>query len=137
MRDDMYDEVLEYLAGRMTPRQKQQFELRLKTEPELGQLLEDMKDISAHVDDGMWRSLRKPVHELAHEFLHHTGEKLSKTQKETEAEAVAYVVCQSIGLDTNTAFSDYIQLYRGEKETLISSIQRIKDVSGRILDGLT
>ena len=77
------------------------------------------------------------VHELAHEFLHHTGEKLSKTQKETEAEAVAYVVCQYISLDTNTAFSDYIQLYNGEKETLISSIQRIKDVSGRILAGLT
>ena len=77
------------------------------------------------------------VHELAHEFLHHSGEKLSKTQKETEAEAVAYVVCQYIGLDTNTAFSDYIQLYRGEKETLINSIQRIKDISGRILAGLT
>ncbi|MFH1372194.1 MAG: ArdC family protein [bacterium] len=42
------------------------------------------------------------VHELAHEFLHHSGEKLSKTQKETEDEAVAYVVCQSIGLDTGT-----------------------------------
>ena len=77
------------------------------------------------------------IHELAHEFLHHTGEKLSKTQKETEAEAVAYVVCQSIGLDTNTAFSDYIQLYKGERETLISSIQRIKDVSGKIITGLT
>jgi len=77
------------------------------------------------------------VHELAHEFLHHSGEKLSKTQKETEAEAVAYVVCQSIGLDTNTAFTDYIQLYRGDTETLINSIQRIKDVSGRILAGLS
>jgi len=77
------------------------------------------------------------VHELAHEFLHHTGGKLSKTQKETEAEAVAYVVCQSIGLDTNTAFSDYIQLYKGQKETLINSIQRIKDVSGKILQALS
>jgi hypothetical protein len=77
------------------------------------------------------------IHELAHEFLHHSGEKLSKTQKETEAEAVAYVVCQSIGLDTNTAFSDYIQLYKGEKETLISSIQRIKDVSGKIIQALS
>ncbi|MEW6410923.1 MAG: ArdC family protein [Candidatus Zixiibacteriota bacterium] len=76
------------------------------------------------------------VHELAHEFLHHTGEPLSKTQKETEAEAVAYVVCQSIGLDTNSAFSDYIQLYKGNKDTLIASIQRIKDISGKILDAL-
>jgi len=77
------------------------------------------------------------VHELAHEFIHHSGEKLSKPQKETEAEAVAYVVCQSIGLDTNTAFSDYIQLHKGDKETLIASIQRIKDISGKILAGLT
>ena len=76
------------------------------------------------------------VHELAHEFLHHSGEKPSKTQKETEAEAVAYVVCQSIGLDTNTAFSDYIQLYKGSKETLISSIQRIKEVSSKIIAGI-
>ena len=77
------------------------------------------------------------VHELAHEFLHHTGEELSKTQKETEAEAVAYVVCQSIGLDTNTAFSDYIQLYKGDKKMLINSIQRIKDVSRIILSELS
>lgn len=76
------------------------------------------------------------VHELAHELLHHSGEKLSKTQKETEAEAVAYVVCQSVGLDTNTAFTDYIQLYKGDKDTLVTSIQRIKDVSGRILCAL-
>lgn len=76
------------------------------------------------------------VHELAHELLHHTDEKLSKTQKETEAEAIAYVVCQSIGLDTNTSFSDYIQLYKGNKDTLINSIQRIKDISGKIIVGL-
>ena len=74
---------------------------------------------------------------MAHEFLHHTGEKLSKTQKETEAEAVAYVVCQSIGLDTSTAFSDYIQLYKGKKETLLNSIQRIKDTLNKIISGLT
>lgn len=76
------------------------------------------------------------VHELAHEFLHHSAEKLSKTQKETEAEAVAFVICQSIGLNTNTAFSDYIQLYKGNKEMLISSFQRIKNVSSRILEGV-
>jgi len=50
---------------------------------------------------------------------------------------VAFVVCQSIGLDTNTAFSDYIQLYKGDTETLINSIQPIKNVSGKILSGLT
>jgi antirestriction protein ArdC len=76
------------------------------------------------------------AHELAHEFLHHSGVKLSKTQKETEAEAVAFVVSSAIGLDPNTAFSDYIQTFHGDKETLMGSIQRVKDTSGRIIKGL-
>ncbi|MCK5125554.1 MAG: DUF1738 domain-containing protein [candidate division Zixibacteria bacterium] len=77
------------------------------------------------------------VHEFAHEFLHQNKNgKLSKKQKETEAEAVAFVVSSAIGLDANTAFSDYIQMYQGDKETLMNSIQRIKEVSSRILEGL-
>lgn len=41
--------------------------------------------------------------------------------RETEAEAVAYIVAKGVGLDTSTAASDYIQLYRGTTETLTSS----------------
>jgi len=62
--------------------------------------------------------------------------KLSKTQRETEAEAVAFVVSSAIGLDTNSASSDYIQYFKGNKQTLMNSIQRIKDVSGLVLEGL-
>lgn len=77
------------------------------------------------------------VHELAHELLHYKkGMKLSKKQKETEAEAVAYIVCQSIGLDANSAFQDYIQLYNGDKETLMKSFERIQNTSSKILEGL-
>ena len=41
------------------------------------------------------------------------GDNMAKEKKirETEAEAVAFVVCSGIGLDTNSASSDYIQLY--------------------------
>ena len=55
------------------------------------------------------------VHEIAHELLHR-GERraaVSKTARETEAEAVAFVVSRAIGLDTNTAAADYIKLYSG------------------------
>jgi hypothetical protein len=44
------------------------------------------------------------VHEIAHEMLHR-GERRTLTTKqvrETEAEAVAFVVCQSVGLQTGT-----------------------------------
>jgi hypothetical protein len=42
--------------------------------------------------------------------------------RETEAEAVAYAVSEAIGLDANTAAIDYIQLYKGDKDTLMESL---------------
>lgn len=76
------------------------------------------------------------VHELAHEMLHQ-GEEEGKTVRETEAEAVAFAVCQAVGLDTNTAASDYIQMYDGKKETLLASLGRIKDTAGEIVGAVT
>ena len=52
------------------------------------------------------------VHEIAHEMLHR-GERrtlTTKQERETEAEAVAFVVCLSVGIPTGTASADYIQL---------------------------
>jgi len=73
------------------------------------------------------------VHELAHEALHQDKNKNGKTVRETEAEAVTFAVCEAIGLDTNTASSDYIQLYNGKKETLLASLGRIKETAGQII----
>lgn len=39
------------------------------------------------------------------------------TKRVRETEAVAFVVCEAIGLKANSS-ADYIQLYSGEKETL-------------------
>jgi len=74
------------------------------------------------------------VHELAHELLHRGEDRPpSKTVRETEAEAVAFVVCSAIGLDTGAAASDYIQLYEGKTETLAASLDRIQHVAADIL----
>jgi hypothetical protein len=75
------------------------------------------------------------AHELAHELLHR-GERrrqVSKKVRETEAEAVAFVVCQSIGLETGTAASDYIQLYNGDRDTLAESLTHIRDTASEII----
>jgi len=76
------------------------------------------------------------AHELGHELLHQGEEKLSRTVRETEAEAVAFVVCRAVGLDTNTAFSDYIQLYSGDKDLLAASLGRIQRTAATIIEGL-
>lgn len=79
------------------------------------------------------------AHEFAHELLHQGQEKdeKSRTTLETEAEAVAFVVCQAVGLDTNTASSDYIRLYDGNKETLSESLEAIQAAARKILAGMT
>jgi len=79
------------------------------------------------------------VHETAHEILHQDPASRSKerTVREAEAEAVAFVVCQGIGLDVNTASSDYIQLYDGDKKTLMQSLERIQRTAAEILEAVT
>jgi antirestriction protein ArdC len=78
------------------------------------------------------------VHELAHEKLHHTDRRAdtTKTIRETEAEAVAFVVCQAIGLDAKTAAADYIKLYNGDRATLSASLQFIQSTATEILTAL-
>jgi hypothetical protein len=75
------------------------------------------------------------VHELAHELLHR-GDRRSETTKvvrETEAEAVAYVVCRSVGLECSTRASDYIQLWNGDDKVLMQSLELIRDVATNII----
>ena len=75
------------------------------------------------------------THELGHELLHRTDRRneTSKKVRETEAEAVAYVVCRAAGLDCSTRCSDYIQLYRGDQDTLQESLDHIQRVASSII----
>jgi antirestriction protein ArdC len=78
------------------------------------------------------------AHELGHEMLHRDeDEQLSRTVRETEAEAVAFVVCQAVGLDARGSSADYIHLYRGSKEMLLESLQRIREVAVEIIEAVT
>jgi hypothetical protein len=79
------------------------------------------------------------AHELAHELLHQqTGRttEVSRTVRETEAEAVAYVVCQAIGLETTIRSADYIRLYRGDTDTLGQSLDRIQTTAATLIEQL-
>jgi antirestriction protein ArdC len=79
------------------------------------------------------------AHELAHEMLHQGTRRRETSQRvrETEAEAVAFVVCRAVGLDTNTAASDYIQLYAGNRDTLAESLDYIQHTAAEIIAAIT
>ena len=78
------------------------------------------------------------AHETAHELLHRGDRRkeTSKTVRETEAEAVAFVVSTAIGLDPGTASSDYIQLYSGDKDTLAESLAYVQRTASEILKAI-
>lgn len=77
------------------------------------------------------------VHEVAHALLHQGEQRtgISKRVRETEAEAVAFVVCEGIGLAARSSV-DYIHLYDGNKETLAASLERIQYTSAEILSAI-
>jgi hypothetical protein len=78
------------------------------------------------------------VHELAHEMLHKAERRTAttKTVRETEAEAIAFVVSQAIGLDSGHASADYIQLYHGNAALLAESLEVIQRTSALILSAI-
>jgi len=78
------------------------------------------------------------VHETAHEMLHKAERRTAttKTVRETEAEAVAFVVGKAVGLVTGNASADYIHLYHGNASLLAESLEVIQQTASIILGAL-
>jgi hypothetical protein len=78
------------------------------------------------------------VHEIGHEMLHRRDRRTltTKQARETEAEAVAFVVCQSIGLQTGTTSADYIQLWNGDASLLRESLEAVQRTAAIILGAI-
>ena len=78
------------------------------------------------------------VHELGHEMLHRAERRTTTTKvvRETEAEAIAFVVGKAIGLQTGNASASYISLYHGNASLLIESLEVIQQTSAVILAAL-
>ena len=79
------------------------------------------------------------VHELAHEILHKAERRTltTKTARETEAEAVAFIVCNALGLETGTGSADYIQLYHGDAKLLQESLEVVQRTAAQILGAIS
>jgi hypothetical protein len=77
------------------------------------------------------------IHEAAHLALKHGTRRTTttKTVRETEAEAVAFVVAQGIGIKAQQSAS-YIQLYKGNAALLLESLEAVQRTSAVILAAL-
>jgi hypothetical protein len=77
------------------------------------------------------------IHEAAHLALKHQDRRTAttKTVRETEAEAVAFVVAQGIGINAAQSAS-YIQLYHGNAALLMESLELVQQTAAVILSAL-
>jgi hypothetical protein len=78
------------------------------------------------------------VHEAAHELIHKSTRRTAttKTVRETEAEAIAFVVGTAIGLDNGRSSASYIQIYHGNAALLAESLEVVKQTSTLILSAI-
>jgi len=78
------------------------------------------------------------AHEVAHEMMHRDERRSSTTKRvrETEAEAVAFVVCSAISLETGSAAQDYIGLYGGDAKLLGESLEYVQRTATQILNAI-
>jgi hypothetical protein len=74
------------------------------------------------------------AHEVAHELMHRHERRASTSKRSREA--VAFVVCQAIGLETGSAAQDYILLYEGDAKLLSESLEHIQQTATRILNAI-
>ena len=87
------------------------------------------------------QTVKTLLHEASHQALHSreamqaSGEKKSKNQKETEAESVAYVVCQHYGIDTSDYSFAYVATWSADKEVpeLKASLDTIRRTASELI----
>ena len=68
-------------------------------------------------------------------LLHFPADRTTRpdlTTRETEAEAVTYLLCAQLGIAGTEASVEYIQSYRGTPDTLDASLERIRATAQRL-----
>lgn len=82
------------------------------------------------------------VHELAHAILHESASggicnDSPRSRKEVEAESTAYVVCNSLGMDTSGYTFGYVAGWsRGDSKSVRESMEHVARAAKEILGGL-
>lgn len=76
------------------------------------------------------------IHEIAHEFLHQVEKnQLTRSEKEMEAESIAYIVASYLGL-RNLNCPTYIALHGENSEKILTQFNRINTTARKIISAV-
>lgn len=81
------------------------------------------------------QTVKTAIHETAHALLDHIKDKTKdRSQKEIEAESIAFVVCKTLGIDTSDYSFGYLASWSSTKKLpeLKQSIETIVDISDKV-----
>lgn len=103
--------------------------------------------IAIQADMSQLQTIKTMVHEIAHSKLHAINQDVTPEElvrhpdqhtREVQAEGVAYVVCQHLGLDTSDYSFGYVAAWSTGKELseLKSSLDTIRAASAEIIDAI-
>ena len=81
------------------------------------------------------QTLKTLIHEAAHAVMHTGKTKAAYHLCELEAESVAYLVCDALGLDTGGYSFPYLARWADEPEELLPAAERACRVADVILEG--
>jgi hypothetical protein len=83
-------------------------------------------------------AFRTLAHEFAHSLLHFPKDgsprEPSRTIRETEADAAAFVVCRRFGVVCDSA--DYLLLYDSDERLLLERLETIRHTAATIIDAI-
>ena len=78
------------------------------------------------------------AHEIAHSLMHRSGDNTERHVREMQAESVAYIVSNYLGIDTSDYSFTYVAGWSGEKDTKVlkSEMSKITDTAKTIINHL-
>lgn len=90
-------------------------------------------------------TIKTYIHEISHAMLHNNeninefkkqGIELTRQDKETQAESIAYIVCKHLGIDSSDYSFGYVAGWAHDDKTLETNLNIIKNTSSRIIDAI-
>jgi uncharacterized protein DUF955 len=103
-----------------------------------GDCAHDLRRIRVRIDLAPAHRVKTLAHELAHAILH--AERTERGLMELEAESVAFIVCDALGLDAGAWSFGYVAGWAGGGEQALAAIKatgaRIQRTADQILSAL-
>ena len=99
-----------------------------------------LRRIRVEVRNDPRQQVKTLAHELGHAILHEEREALPRERAELEAESVAYIVCDDLGIDSSHYSFGYLAVWAGGRDgarrAISESAERVQRAARLILDGL-